>query len=156
MKRAAAVLLALLLFPGSATAQDDGARPSTLLPEAGLQHGFAIPGVEAVPGPDAAPSPSRPGALVPLYTSFVTLQALDVHSTWRALERGGVEANPLMKGIAGNPLALSAVKAAGAAGVIYAGEKIWKKNKAAAVLFMIAANAGMAFVVQHNYRVGRR
>jgi hypothetical protein len=108
----------------------------------------------------AAPVPSvltakRPGALMPLYVSFGALQAMDVHSTTRALNRGAVEANPLMKNVAGNPYALSAVKLAGSATAIYAAEKMWKKNKKAAVIFMIAANAGMAFIVQHNYRAVR-
>ena len=94
----------------------------------------------------------RPGSLVPLYVSFATLQALDVHSTRRALSRGAEESNPLMKGVAGNSGALLAVKAGGAVGVIFAAEKIWKKNKAAAVAFMVIANVGMVLVVQHNYR----
>ena len=100
-------------------------------------------------------SEPRPGALVPLYASFATLQALDAHSTARALDYGAVEANPVMKGIAGNPAALLAVKAAGTAGVIFASEKMWKKNRAAAVFFMVAANSAMAWVVQHNYRAVR-
>ena len=101
------------------------------------------------------PSQPRPGPLVPLYASFATLQALDVHSTSRALDHGAVEANPMMKGLAGNPTALLAVKAAGTAGVIVASEKMWKKNRAAAVFFMVAANSAMAWVVQHNYRAVR-
>lgn len=101
------------------------------------------------------PSQPRPGALVPLYASFATLQALDVHSTSRALDQGAVEANPMMKGLAGNPTALLAVKAAGTAGVIFASEKMWKKNRAAAVFFMVAANSAMAWVVQNNYRAVR-
>jgi hypothetical protein len=98
---------------------------------------------------------TRPGALVPLYVSFATLQVLDTHSTSRALNRGAVEANPMMKGLAGNPTALLAVKAAGTAGVIFASEKMWKKNRTAAVFFMLAANSGMAWVVQNNYRAVR-
>jgi hypothetical protein len=168
VKRAAAVLLALLLFNGSAEAQDDSASPSIQVPKLELQHVFAIqglPGVHGVPGIQGSGRPQsdvaqvaqqRPRALVPLYVSFAALQGLDVHSTTRALRNGAVEANPLMKGLAGNPVALSAVKGAGAAGVIYASEKIWKKNKVAAVVFMVAANAGLAFVVQHNYRHARR
>ena len=97
----------------------------------------------------------RPGALIPLYVSFGALQVLDAHSTSRALVRGGVEANPVMKGIAGNQAGMLAVKAAGTAGVIFASEKMWKKNKTAAVIFMVASNAAMAWVVQHNYRAGR-
>ena len=103
-------------------------------------------------GPASEP---RPGALVPLYASFATLQALDAHSTSRALDQGAVEANPMMKGLAGNPTALLAVKAAGTAGVIFASEKMWKKNRAAAVFFMVAANSAMAWVVQNNYRAVR-
>ena len=163
MKRAAAVLLALLLFIGSAEAQDDSAGSSSQLPKIELQQRFAslevqgvqgIQGVQKVQGslPAEGSQPSRPRTLLPLYFSFASLQALDVHSTTRALGNGAEEANPLMRGLASNPIALSAVKAAGAAGVIYASEKIWKKNKTAAVIFMIAANAGLAFVVQHNYR----
>jgi hypothetical protein len=98
---------------------------------------------------------NRPGALMPLYVSFGALQVLDAHSTSRALARGGVEANPVMKGLAGNRAGMLAVKAAGTAGVIYASEKMWKKNKTAAVIFMVASNAAMAWVVQHNYRAGR-
>jgi Domain of unknown function (DUF5658) len=107
-----------------------------------------------VAGPRLAPQP-RPGALVPLYASFATLQALDAHSTSRALDHGAVEANPMMKGIAGNRTALLAAKAAGTAGVIFASEKMWKRNRAAAVFFMVAANSAMAWVVQHNYRAVR-
>ena len=60
-----------------------------------------------------------------------------------------------MKGIAGNEIALMAVKAAGTAGVFFASEKLWKKKRSAAVIFMIAANAGMVWVVQNNYRAVR-
>jgi hypothetical protein len=99
---------------------------------------------------------SRPNALMPLYVSFGSLQALDVHSTRRALDRGGVEANPLVKGLSGNAFTLSAVKAAGTAGLFFATEKMWRRNKAAAVVLMAAANAGMTYVVWHNYRVGSK
>jgi Domain of unknown function (DUF5658) len=98
--------------------------------------------------------PQRPDTLLPLYLSYATLQALDIHSTMRALDRGAVEANPLMKNLTASPASLIAVKAAGAAGVLYTTERLWKKNPAAAVVFMIAANSAMAFVVQHNYRAG--
>src|SRR6185312_1858404 len=42
-----------------------------------------------------APEPGRPAALVPMYASFVTLQALDFVSTTRALSSpNAYEANP--------------------------------------------------------------
>jgi hypothetical protein len=92
---------------------------------------------------------------MPLYSSFVALQALDVHSTRMALANGGVEANPAMQGVVGSTAGVIAMKAAGAAGVIFASEQIRKKNKAAAIGLMIATNSAMAWVVQHNYRIAR-
>jgi hypothetical protein len=104
---------------------------------------------------EPAPAVGRPAGLVPLYLAFAGLQLADVHSTSRALDRGAVEANPLMKGFVGNEASLIAVKAAGAAVAIYASERLWKKNRTAAIAFMIASNSAMAWVVQHNYRIVR-
>ena len=151
--RIAAAFFASALVCNVASAQEP--------PAASLREAAQLQGVPTVApagmsvahlGPASKP---RPGSLVPLYASFATLQALDAHSTSRALDRGAVEANPMMKGIAGNPTALLAVKAAGTAGVIFASEKMWKKNRAAAVFFMVAANSAMAWVVQNNYRAVR-
>jgi hypothetical protein len=100
-------------------------------------------------------SPSRPSPLLPLYLSYATLQALDIHSTIGALDRGAVEGNPMMKSLTANPASLIAVKAASSAGVFYTTERLWRKNPAAAVVFMVAANSAMAWVVQHNYRTAR-
>jgi hypothetical protein len=97
----------------------------------------------------------RPTALVPLYASFITLQILDLHSTHYALEHGAIEANPAVKGFAGNTVGMTAVKAAGTAGVIFISEKLRLKNKAAAIGLMIATNSAMTWVVQHNYRAVR-
>src|SRR3954454_10364471 len=73
----------------------------------------------AHPPPRPAHPAARPAALVPLYASFATLQALDYHSTRSALADGSVrEANPLMRSIVNSPPAFIAVKAAATAGVI--------------------------------------
>jgi hypothetical protein len=97
---------------------------------------------------------ARPAALIPLYASFATLQALDYASTTRALASGaGTEANPMMRSIVGNRAAFIAVKAGAAAGVIFAGEKMWKKNRVAAVIFVAAANGAVAAIVARNYSV---
>ena len=93
--------------------------------------------------------------MLPLYMTFAALQVLDTHSTTKALGRGAVETNPLVRPFADNELGLIAVKAAGSAGVIYASEQLWKKNKTAAIAFMVATNAAMTWVVQHNYRAAR-
>jgi hypothetical protein len=111
--------------------------------------------------PDSIPMASafrrkqdRPAPLIPLYASFATLQALDYASTTRALANGaGREANPVMRGIVNNRAAFIAVKAAAATGVILAGEKMWKKNRVAAVIFVAAANGAIAAVVARNYSI---
>jgi Domain of unknown function (DUF5658) len=103
-----------------------------------------------------APSSTRP--LVPLYLSFVSfavLQALDVHSTTRALNAGAVEGNPLMRGVADQPAALMAVKAGGAASTIWLTHKLARRSKTGAFVVMAAVNSAYAMIVAHNYRAGR-
>jgi Domain of unknown function (DUF5658) len=99
--------------------------------------------------------PHRPPALMPLYAAFVALQVLDVQSTRDALAHGAAEGNPLMSGLTGSTFGMVAVKAAGTAGVVLASERLWKRNKPAAILVMIATNSAMTWVVQHNYRAAR-
>jgi hypothetical protein len=139
LPRAAAALLLVTALAAPAAAEERPAEPTAPVP---LR-------------PPVALQDHRPAALLPLYASFVTLQALDVHSTHSALARGAVEANPAMQGLVGNSAGMIAVKAAGAAGVIFASEKIRTKNKAAAIGLMIATNSALAWVVQHNYRAAR-
>jgi hypothetical protein len=91
--------------------------------------------------------------LLPLYVSYAALQALDVYSTTRALNRGGVEANPLMAGVAGNPVALSILKAGGAAATIVLADRLRKRSRVGAVLLMAGVNSFYGMVVAHNYRL---
>jgi hypothetical protein len=100
--------------------------------------------------------PERPASLVPLYVTFASVQALDIHSTFHGLSRGARESNPLMRGMTGSPAAFVAVKAGATAGTIYLAEKIWKRNRKAAIATMIGANLAYGFVVSHNYSVARR
>jgi hypothetical protein len=153
LPRVATALCVLALF-ALPSAAEERRGPLDDVTSAGAQ----VVGAALVP----APAPSRlvtreprPAALLPLYTSFVTLQILDLHSTHDALARGGAEANPTLAGLAGNTVAMSALKAAGTAGVIFVSEKLRTRNKAAAIGLMIATNSAMAWVVQHNYRVNR-
>jgi hypothetical protein len=98
----------------------------------------------------------RPGALLPLYGSLIALQGLDIHSTRAALDSGkGREANPAMDGLVGSSAGFVAVKAGATLGVIWASEKMWKKNRKGTVIFAGLVNAVMAAVVAHNYRVSR-
>jgi hypothetical protein len=46
------------------------------------------------------------------------------------------------------------VKVAAAAGVILAGEKMWKEHRVAAVVFVAAMNGALAAIVARNYAIG--
>lgn len=96
----------------------------------------------------------RPLALPALYAAQAALQALDAHSTYAALSRGGIEANPLMKGVVRNKGAMMAVKAGVAASTIWIAERMWKRgNRIGALATMLIANGVTAAVVANNYKV---
>jgi len=95
----------------------------------------------------------RPMALPALYASLASLQVYDVYSTTRALANGAHEANPMMKNIVGNPALFWSVKAAATIAPMMAAERLWKKNKMAAVAMMVATNGVMAAVAAHNASV---
>ena len=98
---------------------------------------------------------TNPSLRVGLYVSFATLQALDAHSTMRAIAAGGREANPLMGGIASNSAALLTVKAGTAAATIYLAERLGKKKPLASLVMMAALNTAYATIVSHNYAIAR-
>lgn len=102
------------------------------------------------------PTQERPGALTGLYVSFATLQALDAHSTLSAVGGGRSEANPIVAPFADRPGLMVGMKAAAAVTTIVLAEKLWRRNRVAAVILMVAANAGYAAVVASNYRQARR
>lgn len=102
-----------------------------------------------------APAAERPALLRPLYVSFATLQVLDAYSTYRATERGYRELNPMLQPASNNLGAMLALKAGATAATIFAVEKLWKRNRTAAVLTMVGINAAYGFVVSHNYRQAR-
>ena len=149
---AAAALLVVIGWSNPAAAQELAASTVDSVQPAAPQS--PLPSQPRTPVA-ARPEERRPSALIPLYASFVTLQVLDVQSTRYALDHGAVEANPAVKGLAGNTVAMAAMKAAGTAGVIFVSEKLRMKNKAAAIGLMIATNSAMTWVVQHNYRTVR-
>jgi len=102
------------------------------------------------------PSAKRPMALPAMYAMQAALQALDAHSTYSAINRGAVEANPLMQGVVQNKGAMMAVKAGVAAGTIFLAERMWKRgNRMGAIAAMLVANGVTAMVVANNYRVAQ-
>jgi hypothetical protein len=146
-----ATLVCLLGLPTPAAAQE----PQQPLNLAAIDFLASAPLAATSPADEWRVAPRRPAAMLPLYMTFAALQVLDTHSTSKALGRGAVETNPLVRPFADNELGLIAVKAGGTAGVIFASEQLWKKNKTAAIAFMVATNAAMTWVVQHNYRAAR-
>ena len=71
-----------------------------------------------------------------------------------ALERGGVEVDPLMRELTGHPGAWIAVKAGATALTIVAAERLWKgQHRTAAVATMIVSNGIMAYAAARNARV---
>jgi hypothetical protein len=111
--------------------------------------------LKAPPEPVPVTRPRAPRPLAPLYVSFAGLQVLDYQSTQRGIRAGAVEANPVAGALQQHPAGIIAAKAAVTAGVIFAGERMWKRNRVGAVVFVTAMNVGMATVVAHNYRVTR-
>ena len=129
--------------------------PGLVLPATGLGLGAdqTVPNRQLLPVHDL--KPRRPAALLPLYGSLIALQGLDVHSTLRALDAGAGESNPAMRPVVKNGTAFLAVTAGATASVIWVSEKLWKKNRKAALILTGVVNAAMAAVVANNYRVSR-
>jgi hypothetical protein len=117
----------------------------------------------AMPDPQPMPRLTLPGelrvtrpALLPgLYAGFVALQGFDIYSTTNAIRQGASEANPVMKGVVGNPALFWSVKAAATVAPMLAAERLWKHNKAGAIAVMVVSNGVMAAVAAHNASVLR-
>ena len=90
-----------------------------------------------------------------VYASTALMHILDVDSTMKAINRGAVEANPLMSGVVNNRIAFFATKAAIAAGSIYATSRIARHNKVGAIITSVALNSAYAMVVRNNYMNAR-
>ena len=166
LRRIAAVLSAIALIgvadSRDAIAQDRGESmvPPTLFAAAEMaalteaQPFGTRPSLDPVVRTDVRPAVRpRPAALVGLYVSLAGMQALDIASTHKALEAGAAEANPMMAPFARSPLALAAVKAGVTSVTIFAAERMWKTNRKAALVTMIALNATYGAIAAHNYRV---
>jgi len=164
------VLCALDVVAAAAPAAAQSAALSPMRPVIPVEAPSLLPSRDFVPSLAPAPvapssflsvfpsshlaAPPRPRPLAPMYASFATLQALDYHSTTRALASGaGREANPLMRPIVDNHAAFIAMKAAATTAIVFGTERMWKTHPRRAVVFMAVANSAMALVVAHNYSV---
>ena len=151
-------LVGLILTASSAVAADEN-NATTLTPAmAAAATTLARPDLAAnfTFAPRMAAS-HRPLALPSLYAASAFLQGYDAYSTLTALQHGGTEANPLMKGITKSPLAFIGLKAGVTTMSIMAAERMWKdNNRIGAVLTMVASNSLMAMVAAHNASVLQR
>ena len=111
------------------------------------------PTATALPGLPAA----RPRALPALYVSLAALQAYDGYSTLRGVGAGASETNPLVGGLAGQPVAFWTLKGGSTALSVYLAEQYWRDgHRTKAVVAMVAANALMAAVVARNAEILRK
>ena len=97
----------------------------------------------------------RSYGMLPLYVGSIVLHAMDIHSTFKVIDRGGREGNPMLAGLVNNRPAFIAVKGAIAASSIYAVSRIAKKNKIAGFAVGAALNSVYSMVVSHNYRLAQ-
>jgi Domain of unknown function (DUF5658) len=158
----AALFVVASVSPWSAqpvAAQTDSATPiaDTVAIVATVQ--FANPEQVVAQAPRDLRRPSKPSstdALVfALQATTIAAQALDIHSTLKAVDHGAIEANPMMSGLVHNQAAFIGVKAGLTAGFMYVTHKMAKRNKTAAILTAAAVNSVYLVVAHHNYKVAR-
>jgi hypothetical protein len=103
---------------------------------------------------------SKPAARGPIFAtleaSYIGLQALDVVSTLSALDKGHVEANPLMRGLATEPAALAAVKAAATGGTVLLARRLARRNRMAGIVVMAALDGAYSYIVARNFALSTR
>ena len=101
------------------------------------------------------PAATRPAVLPALYVSLGAMQAWDLYSTSAALKAGAREASPSAAPFANNRGSMLGLKLATTASTIFFTERMWRKNRVAAVAMMVAINAGTAAVSIHNLQNAR-
>lgn len=94
---------------------------------------------------------SRPAILMPLYKSFVSLQVADFATTRVALARGAREVNPFLSSTGAPGMAVA--KLVGTSGTLWLTERLWRRNRRAAVVTMVVSNVVMGLVVVNNTHV---
>jgi hypothetical protein len=157
--------MALLSSASGALAQVPGTDPyGSLFVTREIASSGDAPAIRATIADAAAQVPGAPiqqqpairqtprGLLPALYAGNIALQVMDTHSTFRALDAGLVESNPVMGWATEHPVAFVSMKAAATATTILVSEKIRKKYPWRAALFMAGVNTAYALIVSHNYR----
>ncbi len=160
MIRHAAILLLATLAIGTLGRPAYAAEANAAAPALAAAGEFAVPALGAARArtltltvAEPAPFAKRPAALPALYISLAITEALDAYTTRQGLSAGAREANPLMQG---GSAGLWTLKAVGTVVPIVLAERMWKKNKAGAIVTMVLANSVMATVAANNARVVNR
>jgi hypothetical protein len=134
----ASALLLTLFAPAAYAADADGTEPAADKPRVTI----SLPAIRD--------QEKRPAILPVLYATLVGLHAYDVYSTRAGVSRGAAELNPVVAPLTGDTPAMIAMKAVSAGTTIFMAERLWHRNKSAAILTMVAANGVMAVVAAHN------
>lgn len=164
------VVLALVMGASRAQAQDESlgvrltpasfalAQPSPFLPSDGIVTAVGGTAPLELPVPVFVPVDSAAPRFAQrtLEVSFVALQALDVVSTLKAVDRGLVEQNPLMRGLVSRPAAFVAVKAGATVTTLWLLRRVTRQNRLAALVTLAAIDSGYALLVSRNMQALRR
>ena len=89
-----------------------------------------------------------------MFVSYAVLQTLDIHSTLRVMDRGGVEQNTVLAPLVNRPAAFIAFKAGVTAATLLAANRLSKHHRVTSYVVMFALNSAYAVIVAHNYRLG--
>ena len=100
---------------------------------------------------ESAPA-KRPAVLPVLYATLGAVSAWDMYSTSAALKAGAVEGNPVVAPVASNTAGMLGLKLATAGTTIFFAERLWRKNRVAAIVMMAAINGATAAVAVRNIR----
>lgn len=88
--------------------------------------------------------------------TYIALNALDVVSTYKVIENGGYEANPVMAKFVDDKAAFIGIKTL-STGVFLGACRIIRKDKPKLAFgLLLAGNIGYGFLVNHNFQLSMR
>jgi len=117
---------------------------------------FALPAIAQDTPSSPQPKTKQSVALNLLHVSFVSLEAVDVYTSVHGIKGGAVEANPLMRGTAGHPVGMTALKAGVAVSTVVLTRRMARDHRVAAILLTAGLNSAYAAIAVHNINVNRR
>lgn len=156
---ASALCLASVLVIG---ASDAIAQEPVALRRAIVDAARQIPASQAMamdvaPAPRVERSSTRPSLVMQsLYATTILMQGLDAHSTFRAIDAGARQTNPLVAPLAGYRPAFIAFKGVVAVALIHKARDLSRRHKWVSVLTLTGINSASAVLIAQNYHVAGR